>query len=556
MTSPPPGTALAETPSPRNDREEPAPAPPAPRTSPLAPFGDPVFRMLWTVWFAANIATWMNDVAAAWVMTSLTTKPLWVALVQTAATLPVFLFGLASGALADSIDRKRYLLFTQGWVAVVALLTCALLLAGQMSPPLLLVLMFANGVGLAMRWPVYSAIIPEVVPRAQLPSAMALNGVSANASRIVGPLLAGAIIAAAGSAWVFVLNAVLAVVSITFLARWPRVHRPSPLGREPLLSGMRVGLQFVAQSARLKAVLVRIALYFFHSAALLALLPLEARRLGGEGGGAGTYTLLLASMGAGAIASAAFLPRLRRVFSRDALVLAGTVVQALATVCVAFAPHAGVAAPAMFAAGVAWLSTVNSLGVSAQLALPDWVRARGMSVYQMAVMGGSALGAALWGQVATMTSLTTSLAIAAASGVLTMVAGALLVVDRKIEEDLSRSSVLKAPDAEAPAVDGRIVVDIEFHIDPARAGEFRVLMQESRRSRLRQGALDWDLLSDVHDPGRFVERIVDENWTEHLRRFDRVTAADITLRERKLAFHQGESPPRISRWVSDPSARG
>jgi MFS family permease len=522
-------------------------AAPAADLSALAPLKIAVFRMLWFTWLAANICMWMNDVAAAWMMTSLTTSPMWVALVQTAATLPVFLLGLPSGALADILDRRRYFIITQFWIAAVAVLMCITIIWGVMTPPLLLALVFANGIGLAMRWPVFSAIVPELVPRAQLPAALALNGISMNASRIVGPLTAGAIIASLGSAYVFVLNAVLSVASAFIIMWWKREHVPNPLGRERLVSAMRVGLQFVGQSARLRAVLLRIALFFFHSTAVLALLPLVARNL--EGGGAGTFTVLLAAMGAGAISAALYLPQLRMAWTRDHLVMGGTAIQSASTLLVAVAPNVPVAVVAMFMGGVAWITTANSLSVSAQLALPDWVRARGMSMYQMAIMGGSAAGAALWGQVASLASVRWSLVIAASSGVLAMVAAHRFTRDRSIEEDLTPSSALKAPVAEAPPATGQVRVTIEYRIDPARADDFRTVMQDSRRSRLRQGALDWELLSDIGDPGRFVEQITDESWNDHLRRFDRVTASDVALRERKLAFHIGEAPPVVRRWV-------
>ncbi|MDP2451168.1 MAG: MFS transporter [Polaromonas sp.] len=513
-----------------------------------APLRSPVFRMLWGTWMAANICMWMNDVAAAWLMTSLTTSPIWVALVQSASTLPVFLLGLPSGALADILDRRRYFIITQFWVAAVALVLCLTIVMGAMTAPLLLALTFANGVGLAMRWPVFSAIVPELVPRAQLPAALALNGIAMNASRIIGPLVAGALIAGAGSEYVFVLNAVLSLVSGFVIMRWRREHVPSPLGRERLISAMRVGVQFVRQSARLRAVLLRVALFFFHSTALLALLPLVARGL--HGGGAGTFTLLLASMGSGAIFVVAFLlPRLRRTLSRDAMVLGGMGLQSAATAIIAFAPNAYVAAPAMFLAGAAWITTANTLSVSAQLALPDWVRARGMSMFQMAIMGASALGAAVWGQIATVTSVPTSMLIAASTAMVAMGATQLLLRDRSIEEDLTPSREFKVPSAEAPPLTGQVRTLIEYRIDPARALEFRTLMQESRRSRLRQGALAWELLRDISDPGRYVEQITDESWTEHLRRFDRVTAGDVALRDRKLAFHRGETPPVVTRLV-------
>ncbi len=538
MPFPPPPQATDSV-TPESDHSE--------SLSALAPLSRPVFRMLWGTWVIANTCMWMNDVAAAWLMSSLTTTPIWVALVQTAATLPVFLLGLPSGALADILDRRRYFIVTQFWVAGVALVLCLTILLDRVTPAMLLLLTFANGIGLAMRWPVYSAIVPELVSRAQMPAALALNGVAMNASRIIGPLLAGAVIASLGSAYVFVLNAVLSVVSGFIIMRWQRVHKPNPLGRERLISAIRVGMQFVTQSARLRAVLVRIALFFFHSTALMALLPLVARKL--HGGDAGTFTLLLASMGTGAIFAVMLLPRLRQALPLELLVLSGTALQAAATMVMAFAPNTAVAVPAMFLGGMAWIATANSLSVSAQLALPDWVRARGMSIYQMAIMGASALGAALWGQVATISSIQISLLCAAASGVLTMWLAQRFVVDRGIEEDLTPSNELKAPVAKAPPATGQVLVTIAYQIDPRRESDFCALMQESRRSRLRQGALKWELVRDIGDPGHFVEHIVDESWTDHLRRFDRVTADDVSLRERKLAFHSGEDPPVVTRYV-------
>ena len=524
-----------------------SPTPDSTHSSALAPLSIPVFRMLWFTWLAANISMWMNDVAAAWMMTSLTTSPMLVALVQTASTLPVFLLGLPSGALADILDRKRFFLLTQLWVAVVALLLCGVVFAGWMSPPLLLAMTFANGIGLALRWPVFSAIVPELVPRHQLPAALALNGVSMNASRIIGPLVAGALIASLGSAYVFMLNAVLALVAAIVVSRWKREPTLHPLGREKLLSAMRVGMQFMAQSKHLQGVLVRICLFFFHSTALIALLPLVARDL--PGGGAGTFTLLLASMGAGAIVAALNMQRLRSIWSRDGLVVRGSALQSLAMGVVAFAPHAAIAAIAMAIAGMAWITTANTLSVSAQFGLPDWVRARGMSMYQMAIMGASAAGAAIWGQVATHYTITASLVVAAATGVLTMLLANRWMSDSQAQDDLTPSSLFKVPVVKQPPGSGRVVLTIEYRIDPARADEFRALMRVSRRSRLRHGALSWELLRDINDPGLFIEQIVDESWTEHLRRFDRVTTADVALRDRKQAFHIGDTPPVVKRRI-------
>ena len=532
--------------------EEPGPhvAPPPPQPpSTWAPLRTPTFRLLWSVTLVANICVWMNDVAAAWMMTSLTTSPVLVALVQTASTLPVFLLGLPSGALADILDRRRYFIFTQFWVAVVAVLLCAALAFDVMSAPLLLALTFANGIGMAMRWPVFSALIPEVVSKPLLPSAMALNAVAMNASRIVGPLVAGALIASAGTLWVFVLNAVLSIAAGFVLLRWQRTQTANPLGRERLPSAMRVGLQFIKESPRMRAVIARTVAFFFMSTSIMALLPLTAKRLDGLGwvSGAGVFTLLLASMGSGAIIGAMFLPRIRQALPSERLVLAGTALQAAAIVGVALSPYLLLSIGCMMLAGLSLIATANTLGVRAQMALPNWVRARGMAAYQMSIMGGTALGAALWGKIAAFSSVPTSLLAAAVTGVVCMLLVQKLFTDRQVLEDLSPSRALEPPRHSQPE-EGRVVVHIEFIIKPAKAKRFRTLMQESRRSRMRQGALQWRLLHSMERPERYIEEIVDESWTEHLRRFDRVTAADIALRELKLSFHVLDAPPRVTRF--------
>jgi len=521
--------------------------------SPWSPLKMPTFRLLWGTWVTANICMWMSDVAAAWMMSALTTTPIWVALVQTASTLPVFLLGLPSGALADILDRRRYFIVTQFWLAATAAALCVAVLFDLLTPPLLLALTFANGIGLAMRWPVFAALIPEIVPRHQLPAALALNGVAINASRIIGPLVAGALIASAGAAYVFVLNATLSVIAGFVIMRWRRDYVPNPLGREKLLSAMRVGLQFVRESAPLRGVFLRVSLFFFHSTALLALLPLLARRL--AGGDAATYTLLLASMGAGAIMLVLVLPRLRQRLTGRQMVLAGTLLQSLSTLGMAFAPSVYLAVPTMALAGMAWLCAANSLSVSAQMSLPDWVRARGMSMYQMAIMGGSALGAAVWGQVATISSLNSSLVASALTGSIAMLVATRLLKDNLIEEDLTPSRAFKVPVAPTPPSSGPVMVTIEYLIDPEHAAAFLEVMQESRSSRLRQGALNWELLHDLGEPQRYLEQIVDESWTEHLRRFDRITGADVTLRDRKLAFHTGDEAPKITRYAMSPTQR-
>jgi MFS family permease len=522
-----------------------------PTPAALAPLHGPVFRGLWLAWLAANLTMWMNDVAAAWLMTSLTTSPVMVALVQTASTLPVFLLGLPSGALADILDRRRYFAATQIWVSLNAVVLAGMSLSGHLTAEWLLALTFSNGIGLAMRWPVFAAIVPQIVPRTELPAALALNGIAMNLSRVIGPVLAGGLLAAFSPAAVFVLNTLLAAVATVLILRWRHTPRTSTLPGERFFGAMRVGLNYTMQSPRLKVIMLRIFLFFLQSTALVALLPLVARSL--HGGGAGTFTVMLSCVGAGAITAALYFPRLRERFNRDNFVRGGTLIHAGVSSLIVLVPEIWVALPAMFIVGMAWISVANSLTIAAQVAMPNWVRARGMSIYQMALMGGSAAGSLLWGQVAELIGVQGAVLGAAVFGVLVLLVTRRLSVEGGAGLDFSPAAVNRAPEP-AYAIgpdEGPVMVTVEYQIDPLRAAEFALVMQDTRRARLRQGALSWGLFRDTAVPGRYVEYFVDETWVEHLRRMERFTAADVGLRERRLDFHVGDSPPRVQRYVSE-----
>ena len=526
----------------------------------LTPLQGAVFRGLWFAWLAANLTMWMNDVAAAWLMTTLTTSPVMVALVQTASTLPVFLLGLPSGALADIIDRRRYFAATQLWVSVNALLLAALSLAGQLTAPLLLLLTFSNGIGLALRWPVFAAIVPHTVSRDMLPQALALNGIAMNLSRVVGPVLAGLLISTISPAAVFVLNVLLAGVAFALVLRWRgEPVRASELPGERFVGAMRAGLNFAWQSPRLKVVLLRIFLFFLQSTALVALLPLVALQL--HGGGPAAFTVMLSCLGAGAITAALLFPRWRARWNRDQFVTIGSLLHAALSALIVAVPEIWVALPAMVLVGMAWISVANSLVVAAQTVMPNWVRARGMSIYQMALMGGAAAGSLVWGQVAGQASVRVAVLAAAAFGVVVVLATRRLSVEGHGEIDYSPVAVGNLPPVaiEVAPDDGPVMVTVEYRIDPARAGDFAEVMQRTRRARLRQGALSWGLFRDTAEPGRYVEYFVDENWLDHQRRLERFSAFDAELRARRLAFHLGAEPPLTRRYVADrppPGVRG
>jgi MFS family permease len=516
----------------------------------LAPLHGRTFRMLWLAWLAANLTMWMNDVAAAWLMTQLTTSPVMVALVQTASTLPVFLLGIPSGALADTVDRRRYFAATQLWVSLNALLLAGLVFAGALTAHLLLVLTFVNGVGLAMRWPVFAAIVPEVVARAQLSPAIALNGIAMNLSRVIGPVLAGALLAAFNDAVVFALNAILAAVAFGLILTWRSQPKVSALPGERFWGAMRAGVNYALQSPRMKHVLLRVFLFFLQSTALMALLPLVARDM--HGGGPATFTVMLACLGAGAVFAALRFPQWRARFDRDRFIWVGTIAQAVLSVLVVTVHQLWVALPAMVLVGMAWISAANTLTISAQLALPDWVRARGMAIYQTALMGGAAASSLVWGGFAEAFGVQAAIVGAAACGLVGLVALRKRKLEGKPDPDFTPTTPVNLPE---PAVDvqpedGPVMVTVEYLIDPARAPEFVEVMQRTRRARLRQGALSWGLFRDAAHPERWIEYFVDENFVEHQRRLERFSAFDAELREARLAFHIGPEPPKGARYIA------
>lgn len=507
----------------------------------------PAFRRVWLVTLVANLCTWMNDVAAAWTMSMQTASPVWTGLVQTAALLPVFLLGLPAGALADRLDPKAFMLGTQLWVCLASAAMGIAAVTNLLSPALLLGLVFLNSVGLALRLPLLAAVLPSLVSPAQLPASMALNAVAMNAARILGPLLAGAVMASADTAWVFVLNTALSLLTLAMLLRWQVSRRADPLGPERFTRAIRVGLQYVRHSPQHQWVLLRTALFFLCASALLALLPLVAQRL--PGGGAWTFTALIATMGLGAVLLTVGLPRLRQRYHTDALVWRGALAQALCLLGMGQADALWQALPLMLLAGGAWVTAGNTLAVASQQGLPNWVRGRGMSISQVTLMGASAAGAALWGQAVASIGLAPALELAAALLVTSLALIQWLWPQPMAAEDVTPRPLPPRPLA-APSVPGRIIMEIEYQVAPELADAFRALMLgEIRSSRLRHGCLAWELRWDLTQPERFMEIVVDASWTEHLRHFERITVGDVQWRERRMAFHSGPQAPTVRRYL-------
>ena len=514
------------------------------------------FRSLWLASFTALTASWISDSTGAWLMTSLSSSPLMVALVSSAITLPLLLMALPAGAVADLFERRMVLVLTQVWVTVVLLALFAVSLSDAMTAELLLALTFAHGIGSAIRLPVISAMTPGLVPRADLPNALALHGVSFNGARVIGPVLAGLLLAWLGSPWVFLISALISVAVTVAFARGATQQRTSTLPNERFVAAMRLGVQFTRQTPAMVAALAHICVFTFFGVVMQALLPLVARdQLSGD---AGTYTLLLSSLGLGAIVSVLALPALRRRFNRDELLVVFAFTQAAGTSALSQATQPWIAAPAVFAGGLAWTATFIVLNVTAQMALPDWVRARGTAVFLAGGMIGATAGSFAWGQIATLASIERAMEIAAFAS---LIAFALLRRRYRLgglpQTDLTPVQVTPEFAASATIEDdqGPILVTIEYQIDPAHTEGFAAVMADSRRWRLRHGAIDWGLYRDVSDPVRYVEHFLVDSWVHRLRQIERLTAEDMALRDRKNKFHVGSELPVMRHLLMEPTER-
>jgi MFS family permease len=397
------------------------PFPPPTQTSPsnsaLAPLREPLFRSLWIAAVISYTGTWMQNVGAGWLMTTLTMSPFMIGLVQAAATLPVFVVILPAGALADMVDRRRLLLFAQTWMVFASGALAILTLMHVVTPWILLLLTFLLGLGAVMNDPAWQAITPEIVSQEQHASAVALNSAGFNVARAVGPALGGLIVAAAGCGITFLLNALSFFGVIVFLYHWKR--RPNgEVKSERVLQAIQTGFRYVRQSSLVKSVLIRTGTFSLAASAIWALLPIIARPHGATG-----YGLLLGCFGTGALCGAAVLPRLKRQMSVDGVVAAAIVIFAVATFAAGvvhpFAPLCLV----LFTGGAAWIAILACLNVAAQTMSPDWVRARCLSMYLLVLQGGMALGSTLWGALATKVGVPTALlcsALALAVGLLSI----------------------------------------------------------------------------------------------------------------------------------------
>lgn len=519
------------------------------RISPLAPFKHDNFRTIWIASLASNFGGLIQSVGAAWLMTSISSSANMVALVQASTSLPIMLFSLVSGALADNFDRRRIMLVAQCFMLFVSALLTICAYVGLITPWLLLLFTFLIGCGTALNNPSWQASVGDMVPRDDLPAAVALNSMGFNITRSVGPAIGGAIVAAAGAAAAFFANTLSYFAILFALLRWRREVPANTLPRETLGRAISAGLRYVAMSPNIGKVLLRGFLFGLSASAILALLPLVARDL--VQGGPFTYGLMLGAFGLGAIGGALLSARLREKLTSEAIVRIAFTGFAASAVITAISTYAWLSCLVLLVSGACWVLALSLFNTTVQLSTPRWVVGRALSLYQTMTFGGIAGGSWLWGTTAEQYGAANALM----GSCLLMFAGVVVGFRLPLPEFTSLNldplnRFMEPPlELDLKPRSGPIVIMIDYEIADDDIPEFLTTMAERRRIRIRDGAGHWALMRDLENPTTWTETYHVPTWVEYVRHNQRRTQADAAVGDKLTALHSGAAPPRVHRMI-------
>jgi MFS family permease len=508
------------------------------------PLRTPVFRNLLIADIVSDIGTFMQSVGAAWLMVSLAAGPMYVALTQTASSLPYLLLALPAGSAGDIVDRRKLILYTEGWMLCVAFALAVLTIAGLMTPWLLLGLTFALSAGDAFETPAWRAVLPELVPREDLVAASALNGIEFNLARAVGPALAGLLISAAGIAAAFVANVVSFFAVILVIARWKRPIRKWTAPPETLTGATLAAIRYIRNSPPIRALMVRTGAGMFFASALFALLPTIAKAVNNSAIG---YGLLLGCFGAGAVLGALIMQPLRDQWSTEAVVSVGVTVLGAAIATTGALHRLSTLGPVILIGGGAWILFISLVNALIQNLAPDWVRARVLAVFILVSQGSMAFGSAAWGVVAQRAGVRTTLMWAGLGAILTT---ALALVARLPDatSDLSPWNHWRMPvvvkEVGPELEQGPVLVTVEYLVIRERRADFVEAIHWYERVRRRDGASRWGIFHDIEAGDRYLEIFLVDSWAEHQRQHERQTRADRELEQRLRSY-----------VVSDPQVR-
>jgi MFS family permease len=504
-----------------------------------------LFRNLLIADFVSDVGAFMQGVGAAWLMTSLSSSPLQIALIQTASALPFFLLALPAGSIGDIVDRRKLILGTEFWMLAIATILVVATFTHFISPWLLLLLTFALSIGDALESPAWRAIFPELVSKEDLSSALSLNGIEFNLARAIGPALGGVIIAIAGVGTAFLLNVVSFLGVIVVIARWKRPVSIRSLPAETFTGATSAAFRYVRYSPGIQRLLLRSACVIFFASAFWALLPAVAKNISHSSLG---YGLLLGFFGTGAVLGAVILQRLRKAYSVEVVVAVATAVFACVLAAAALLHELWILSFFSFFGGAAWTIFMSVFNTLIQRLAPDWVRARVLAVYLFVFQGSMTVGSVLWGASAERVSLEKALL---GSG-LGISACLLLHLPFPLPEP---STTLDSWNhwpkpmmfAEPEPDEGPVLVTIEYKIDPDRAQEFLEAIHKYQRIRRRDGATRWGVYYDSESPGIYVETFLVDSWAEHQRQHDRFTLADRAVEDQ--VFRYALAPVRIRHFI-------
>ncbi len=520
-------------------------------TSAWEPLRHPPFRALWVAALVVNLSMWMQNIGAAWMMTELEPgSPLMVSLVQTAMALPVFMLGLPSGVLADLIDRRRFLLITQSCSLAFASILTAYSLIGGLGAWMLLALTFALGSSNAFGMAAWVASNIDSAPKGQVPAAIALSTVTPNIARVVGPAVAGALIALSGTPTLFLVVSIGFVFAMVLLRALPRSAARPSLPPERMWAGIRSGVRYMRHSAQLRLVLRLVFVFVTAGSAIWALLPLVARDQLGLG--AGGFGLLLGSLGVGAVLAALQVTRLYRHFSLRRIVTCGGLAFMAVTALIPFVSNTAAMCALLMLGGMAWMAVNTTTGTVIQTSAAAWVRARVASVYLLVIMGAMAAGGVLWGAIAEQMGVQASLWIAAAS----IAAGLLLTGRARLqlgtESDFSVAETAEPGPSASPVEhgDGPVAVEVRYRVSAERQGEFMRAARELGLARKRNGAIAWRLYKDLERTDHYAERFLVASWLDYLRQRDRVTRRDREL-EQRLEALTADGTSHTHRYIAE-----
>ncbi len=493
----------------------------------------------------------MQGVGAAWLMVSLHAGPLYIALTQTATALPFFILALPAGAIGDIVDRRKLILFTEVWMAGVAIALTVLAIVGKISPPLLLILTFALSAGDALESPTWRAVLPELVPQEDLASAAALNGIEFNFARAIGPALAGVVIAVAGVAAAFLINTLSFLGVITVIARWKRHPRKRTAPPETLAGATVAAVRYVRYSPRLRTLMVRSGIVMFFASGLLALLPAVAQLVSKNPAG---YGLLLGCFGVGAVLGALVMQQVRARWSAEGVVSGGVFVFGLSTLAVSAARLVPPLAASMVVGGAAWILFVSLFNVVILNHTPEWVRARVLAVAMLVFQGAMAAGSAMWGALATRVGVHAALMWASFGMILSTGLGLFLklpdtTVDLTPWVHWRLPTILR--DHVTADDSGPVLVIVEYDVDPEKKAGFLKAIRKYERIRRRDGAYRWGVFQDLEIPGRYMETFLVISWAEHLRQHQRLTLADKKTEEQVHGCVRGEPKVRHLIYVDE-----